>query len=391
LLDSKGPASQKVMHSPRSVDVEITSRCNLRCRYCYYFDNPAVVYSDLPTGEWLRFFDELGRCSVMDVTLQGGEPFMRQDLPELIEGIVANRMRFSILSNGMLIDDNISKFIAETGRCNSVQVSVDGSSPEIHDACRGKGSFEGAIQGIHTLKRHKVPVAVRVTITNQNCNDLENIARLLIEDIGLNGFGTNSAGYLGTCRQNVDDVMLTTSQRQFAMEALLALSQKYNGRISATAGPLAEARYWSQMEAARAENRPPFPVGGYLRGCGCYNNKMAVRSDGAMIPCCMLSHMEMGRINQSSLIRVWQHSPVLSQLRRRFDIPMTEFYFCKACQYMPYCTGNCPGLSYTLTGEVNHPSPDACLRRFLMDGGSIDKVKKLINGNHNSMNVTNSD
>lgn len=381
LVDNKGSASQKVMHSPRSVDVEITSRCNLRCRYCYYFDNPAIAYSDLQTGEWLRFFDELGRCSVMDVTLQGGEPFMRQDLPELIEGIVANRMRFAILSNGMLIDDNISKFIAKTGRCNYVQVSVDGSSPEIHDACRGKGSFERVIQGIHTLKRHRVPVAVRVTITNQNCSDLENIALLLIEDIGLQGFGTNSAGYLGTCRLNVDDVMLSVHQRQLAMETLLALSQKYNGRISATAGPLAEARYWSRMEAARAENSPPFPDGGFLRGCGCYNSKIAVRSDGTMVPCCMLAHMEMGRINQDSLIEVWQHSPVLSELRQRVNIPLTEFDSCNACPYVPYCTGNCPGLSYTLTGEVNHPSPDACLRRFLMDGGSIAKVRNLINGN----------
>ena len=38
---------------------------------------------------------------------------------------------------------------------------------------------------------------------------------------------------------------------------------------------------------------------------------------------------------------------------------------------MPYCTGNCPALAYTLTGEVNHPSPDACLRRFLEEGGQI--------------------
>ena len=340
-----------------------------------------MAYSDLPKGEWLRFFDELGRCSVMDVTLQGGEPFMRQDLPELIEGIVANRMRFAILSNGILIDDNISEFIAKTGRCDYVQVSVDGSSPEIHDACRGKGSFERVIQGIHTLKRHRVPVAVRVTITNQNCSDLENITRLLIEDIGLQGFGTNSAGYFGTCRQNVDDVILTTQQRQLTMETLLALSQKYNGRIFATAGPLAEARYWSRMEAARAENSPPFPDGGFLRGCGCYNNKIAVRSDGTMVPCCMLAHMEMGRINQDSLIDVWQHSPVLSELRRRVNIPLTEFYYCNTCPYVPYCTGNCPGLSYTLTGEVNHPSPDACLRRFLMDGGSIAQVRNLINGN----------
>jgi SynChlorMet cassette radical SAM/SPASM protein ScmE len=257
------------------VDLEITSRCNLRCRYCYYFDNPAVEYHDLPTDEWLKFFDELGRCAVMEVVLQGGEAFIRDDLPALLDGIVRNRMRFAILSNGTLIDDNIAAFIANTGRCNYVQVSVDGSCPETHDACRGKGSFEKAIAGIRTLQRHEVHTAVRVTIHRYNVYDLENTARFLLEDLGLSSFGTNSAGYLGSCRQNADNVLLNTQQRQAAMETLTRLSEKYGGRISATAGPLAEASYWHRMEEARQQGAPPFPNGGYLTGCGCPSNKMA--------------------------------------------------------------------------------------------------------------------
>ena len=66
------PITQQVMRTPRSVDLEITSRCNLRCKYCYFFDNPKVTYQELPTGEWLKFIDELGRCGVMDVCLAGG-------------------------------------------------------------------------------------------------------------------------------------------------------------------------------------------------------------------------------------------------------------------------------------------------------------------------------
>ena len=215
--------SARIMRTPRNVDIEITSRCNLRCRYCYFFDNPAVEYHDLPTDEWLKFFDELGRCTVMNVCLAGGEPFILKDLPVLLDGIVRNRMRFSILSNGGLINDKIASYIANTGRCDSVQVSVDGSCPETHDACRGKGSFEGAIRGIRILQRNEVPVSVRVTIHRQNVNDLENIAEFLLKDLGLNGFSTNAAGYLGSCRQNADEVLLTAQERQVAMESLLRL------------------------------------------------------------------------------------------------------------------------------------------------------------------------
>jgi SynChlorMet cassette radical SAM/SPASM protein ScmE len=361
----------KVMATPRNVEVEVTAGCNLRCRYCYFFDNPAVQYHDLPRDEWLRFFDELGRCAVMSITVQGGEPFARKDLPSLLEGIVRNRMRYSILSNGTLVDDDIAAFIAGTGRCDYVQVSVDGSGAETHDACRGNGSFERVIRGIRTLQRHRVSVAVRVTIHRYNVRDLERTAHLLLEDLGLPAFSTNSAGYLGSCRLDAEHVMLTTEERQIAMETLLRLSENYDGRIAALAGPLAEARRWRLMESARLQGAAPFPEGGYLTGCGCPSNRIAVRADGAIVPCSMLAHMELGRINRDSFREVWQHSPELNRLRRRHTIPLTDFDLCRGCPYTPYCTGNCPGLAYTMTGLVDHPSPDACLRGFLADGGRI--------------------
>lgn len=364
-------APTAVMRTPRAVDIEITARCNLRCRYCYFFQNPSVEYRDLPTDAWLAFFDELGSLGVMNLILAGGEPFLRDDLTALLEGIVRNRMRFSLLSNGSLVDDGIAAFLAGTRRCDHVQVSLDGSHAETHDACRGAGSFDGAIRGIRILQRHRVKVAVRLTIHRQNIHDLENIARLLLEDLGLPCFSTNSAGYLGACRVHAEDVLLNAQERQVAMATLLRLAEKYNGRISANAGPLAEGRMWRRMEKARAQGSPSHSGRGRLTACGCPGSKIAVRADGAIVPCTMLAHIELGRINRDFLADVWLHSPDLNRLRNRHTIPLTDFSFCAGCSYIPYCTGNCPGLAYTLTGQVDHPSPDACLRRFLAEGGTI--------------------
>ena len=202
-------------------------------------------------------------------------------------------------------------------------------------------------------------------------DDLEAIARLLLEELGLVAFSTNSAGYLGSCRQNAGRVMLTIQDRQEAMETLLNLSKRYDGRIAAQAGPLAEAEMWREMEEARIKDASPFPDGGYLTACGCHNSKINVRADGVITPCSMLPHMELGRINNDSLMEIWQRHPDLNQLRQRHTIPLTEFEFCAGCPYIPYCTGNCPGLAYTMIGQVDHPSPDACLRRFLKDGGRL--------------------
>ncbi len=359
------------MRMPREIDVEITSRCNLRCSYCYFFSNAAVEYRDVTTDQWLAFFAELGRCGVMSVTLAGGEPFMRKDLPVLLEGITRNRMRFSLLSNGALITEDLAAFIAGTHRCNVIQISVDGSNAEVHEACRGRGSFEGALRGIRLLQKHRISVTARMTIHQANVHDIENTVHMLLDDLGLRSMSTNAAGYLGVCRQNAEAVMLTTGQRQQAMQTLLRLAGAYNGRISAMAGPLCEARLWGNMEKARLHGAPQSARGGRLTACGCPSTRMAVRADGMMIPCSMLAHMELGRINEASLLDVWQNSPALSRLRGRDAIPLSEFAFCAGCSYVPYCTGNCPGLAYTITGQVDHPSPDACLRRYLADGGRL--------------------
>jgi len=361
----------KVMNTPASMDLAITNRCNLRCKYCSHFTSAADVGQDLPKDEWLKFFEELNRCSVMNVTLEGGEPFCREDLKELIEGIIQNRMRFNILSNGTLITDEMAAFLSSTGRCDVVQVSIDGSIPMTHDAFRGEGNFIRAMDGIKFLQKHGVPVDVRVTIHRQNVKDLEGVAELLLEDVGLPGFSTNAASYMGLCRKNAEQVQRTVEARSLAMETLLRLHKKYNGRISAAAGPLAEGKGWLEMEQARLEGIECMPGRGYLRGCGGPMSNMAVRADGVMVPCSQMSHIELGRINKDDLKDVWQNHVELKRLRQRNDIPLSDFEFCKGCDYINYCTGNCPALAYTIFGDENHPSPDACLRRFLEAGGRL--------------------
>jgi SynChlorMet cassette radical SAM/SPASM protein ScmE len=361
----------KVMRTPKSMDLEITNRCNLRCAYCSHFTSAGDVDKDLPTGEWLAVFEELNRAAVLEVCLSGGEVFVREDLPDLIEGIVRNRMRFSILSNGTLITDEMARFLASTRRCNSVQVSIDGSIPFTHDAFRGEGNFVKAVEGLKTLLRNGVGATVRVTIHRKNVDDLEAIAALLLEDLGLPSFSTNSASFMGLCRKNAEQLLLTPRERTAAMRTLLKLLKKYEGRISASAGPLAEARGWMEMEKARLQGLEGIPGRGFLTGCGIGRDKLAVRADGTIVPCGQLPHLELGRVNRDDLAGIWQGHELLGGLRERHLIPLSSFEFCKGCDYINFCTGNCPALAYTLTGEVNHPSPDACLKRFLEEGGEL--------------------
>ena len=360
-----------VMKTPRNVNIDITSRCNLRCAYCSFFSGPGDVNDDLPLDSWLQFIAELGRHRVLNVILSGGEPFCYPDLREIIAAITANHMRFSLLSNGTLIDDAAASFLASTRRCDHVQVSIDGAIDTTHDAFRGEGNFLKALRGVKALRAHQISVTVRVTIHRKNVMQLEDIARFLLEDLELPSFSTNSASPMGLCRKNAALTQLTVAEHSLAMETLLALRAKYQDRINATAGPLANARQWLGMERARRDHREQPGDRGFLTGCSGPMETISIRSDGYIVPCSQLPHMILGRINHDDLGEVWRDHPVLQNFRRRFEIPLSSFLFCRDCPYIPYCTGNCPAIAYNLTGRVDHPSPDACLRDFLAQGGRL--------------------
>jgi len=182
---------------------------------------------------------------------------------------------------------------------------------------------------------------------------------------------------MGLCRQNKDLVQLTPAERSTAMQSLLALDEKYPGRISAAAGPLAEARMWRAMVSAADQDAQAFPRCGCLSACSGPQCKLAIRADGVMVPCVQMGHIELGRINEDGLADVWQYHPELLRLRQRTGVGLETFDFCTDCRYLKYCTGNCPALAYLITGDDHHPSPDACLKRFLEAGGVLPEALKL--------------
>ena len=352
-----------------NINIAITGKCNLRCKYCFYADEMTAL-KDLPTEKWLAFFEELGRLKVMDVTITGGEAFTRPDLFELIDGVIANRMRYNLLSNGTLINEKIlAEF--EKGkrrlRLNSIQISIDGSCAEINDLSRPK-SFERAIRGLRLLKQAGFPLTVRTTLNRHNFRDLENIAHLLLEDIGLPSFTTNEAMPIGSGCENQGDVALTSREKAEAMEIIAQLLERYPGRLTANAGPQVKRKFYAEMEHARltGEKSTSYQMG-YLTACGCIFSNLDILHDGTIVPCHMLSGLSLGNIATHSLEEIWRTHPTLEALRGRRVIPMQQVAGCEGCEWSSYCNGSCPGLAYQLTGDFNRANPEDCYRRFLME------------------------
>ncbi len=363
-----------VSHAPETVDISVTGRCNLHCAYCFYADEMRSR-PDLPTQDWLAFFEQLGSLGVRTVCLSGGEVFVHPDIRTLIDSVTENRMRYSLLTNGTLVTEETVGMLLEGRRrirLDSIQVSLDGSCAEIHEASRGEGSFGAAVRGLRLLREAGLPVTSRVTINRHNVGDLEAIAALLLDDIGLTRIGTNEVVPLGACHHR-SPVTLRPREEWEAMQSLVRLSRRYPGRIQASAGPLAKWHGYHRMEQARAAGRPERGMG-YLTACGCFFGKLAVHHDGVITPCNMLPQFELGRIDTTPIRDIWGRHPLLRRMADRRGVRVDQTPGCGDCEWAPYCNGSCPALPVDRYGDLHRTCSQDCYRRFIHEVGRVTEL-----------------
>ncbi len=353
--------------APEELEISLTGKCNLRCKYCFYADEMAAL-DDLPAQRWQDFFSEAGGIGVHRLTLSGGEVFTRPDLFALIDSLIENKMRYSILTNGTLINEKVIASFNEgkrRPRLDSIQVSIDGSRAAVHDLSRPPASFERALRGLRLLKEKGFPVAVRVTINRHNVHDLPNIARLLLDDVGLNSFGTNSADRFGSARCYGQDVVLTKDEWDFAVKIMKDLITKYPGRINAAAGPLAFAENVAEIETAMADGKTGLPRRGKLSACGGVFSKMGILHDGSMVPCNMLPTMVMGKIGETPLQEIWLLGHHINVLRKRYETPITTIPGCENCRFAGFCTGGCPAIVFAQHNTLDAVDRENCYKKYV--------------------------
>lgn len=163
---------------PLLVDISVTNRCNLNCSYCSADSGPFARKKDELSIEMLdSLFKELDYMGVPRVGITGGEPFMREDILEILELFSKYRFTKILNTNGILINDKISRKLVPLN-LDRICVTLDGSKSEIHDSQRGKGSFNKVIEGIRNLQRYNLPVSTLFTLGKHNVDDLINTIKL---------------------------------------------------------------------------------------------------------------------------------------------------------------------------------------------------------------------
>lgn len=169
----RGPAPRRRRPTERPIGVklELTHSCNLRCDFCYT-DSPRHTVArttDLDDDAWRRIVDEALELGVIEAVVTGGEPLLRAPLTlELLERLGAARVATVLNTNGWFVDETIADRLATLPDL-TVNISVDGASPGLHDAARGvPGSWRRAVRAIALLLERDVSVCVGHVVTPLN-------------------------------------------------------------------------------------------------------------------------------------------------------------------------------------------------------------------------------
>jgi radical SAM protein with 4Fe4S-binding SPASM domain len=319
---------------------ELTLRCNLRCLHCGATAGQPRP-DELTTAEALRIADELAALPTGEVTLMGGELFLRADWLAVAERLRAGGVPVVIFTNGTLLTaERIAQLRALEPR--TIGTSLDGGCAAVHDEIRGvPGVFGRTLAGIEALQRAGLRVGVITTLTRRNLYELPAITRLLVgRDIR---WQIQVAGAGGGRLQRAD--LLTPLEFYFA--ALFIARMRATHMWAAL--PVIGAHDFGYCSARLPGLRVPGQV---WAGCSAGRHVLGIASDGGVRGCLSLpesftvGNLRATRPGGSSLAGLWEGDTFAAWRR-----PVARHGFCTSCPHGATCEGGCTALAVTYSGR----------------------------------------
>ncbi|HEX3343733.1 MAG TPA: radical SAM protein, partial [Polyangiaceae bacterium] len=178
--------TERPWSSPRpqahSLAIEVTAFCNQRCDYCYNAwreDGGASVGTPERARLLARIDRVLDAVDFEHVTITGGEPLASHHLFPVLERLRARHVRAQMISNGALVTPELAARLARH-RLLSVLVTLNGPDAALHDAQVGGAHFASTVQGIATLRAHRIPVEGCVVLSRRNVDRVAETLRFFL-------------------------------------------------------------------------------------------------------------------------------------------------------------------------------------------------------------------
>jgi radical SAM protein with 4Fe4S-binding SPASM domain len=309
----------------QTVTLEITRRCICSCVHCYLVERPM---DELTTSEIERLFGELHEEGVIYLAITGGEPFLRDDLPRVLELAHKERFLTAVLTTGILIGESEARHMKRTG-VTGVEMSLLGATADTHDALIGyPGAFGKMQEAVRRLQAVGIEVALKATVLSRNYRELS---------------GMHDAAR--------------------ALGVPLAASRAVTPAIDGNRSPqkwMVNAAQAAELDALMPPEVHPgnqHGLGGAVHTCKAGKTYCGITPPGEFLPC-ILFRRTLGSIRNRSLYEIWHGDPdpFLKRLRRLEPEDVRE---CLTCSSRQSCL-RCPGIAFTETGELGGVSPSLC-------------------------------
>lgn len=165
---------------------QVTYRCNFRCSFCAYWKMNTRKEEELSVSDFALGARKLREIGPMFISLAGGEPLIRKDLPEIVSAVSTYHFPF-ITTNGWLVTEEKAKRLFQAGLMGAV-VSLDFADEKKHEQNRGKeGAFRRAIDAIKYFVEAKNSKLQKVNVTavllKENLDEIEKLI-ILAKSLG---------------------------------------------------------------------------------------------------------------------------------------------------------------------------------------------------------------
>lgn len=174
-------AAGLLLGRPFDVLVQVTNRCNMKCSFCDFWPNGAAPREELQVAEYRRLAAELAGLGCFIVSVEGGEPFVRPDLVEIVAAFAGRGHLPVLYTNGWHVDADNARALFDAG-LTQVGISIDYSDARRHDAKRRMdGAFGRAWEAVEHFRaaapRGGRQVHVMTVLMRDNQHDLEELLR----------------------------------------------------------------------------------------------------------------------------------------------------------------------------------------------------------------------
>ncbi|MBX3181656.1 MAG: radical SAM protein [Polyangiaceae bacterium] len=327
---------------PRYCVWEITLRCDLACRHCGSRAGHARP-DELDTEECLDVIRQLAELGVREVSLIGGEVYLRPDWTTLIAAVRDHGMRCGVVTGGRGMTLERAR-AAKAAGISGVSVSLDGLEAA-HDQLRAlRGSFQAARSALHALRQADIPIAVNTQVNQLSRGDLEGLSELLFE-LGVYGWQVQLTVAMGRAADN-PELLLQPYELLDVIPRLAALAEACHAR-GVRFEPGNNVGYFGPHEHALRRALP----GQHTRGCTAGLATLGIEASGDVKGCPSLPSRDYvgGNLRSSTLQDIWERAGALRFTRDRTEAEL--WGFCKSCYYARECRAGCSWTSHVLFGR----------------------------------------